>query len=113
MSAPSGSLVGVDPPASPTPAAPLTAYVGTYGNDYVGPATISQNDGELTLSLGPKTMTFPLTHWDGDTFIYVPTGESANFGSLSKLAFTRATNGTATSMDVEYYERDGQNIFTR
>src|SRR4029453_3421551 len=38
---PTGSLVGQKPPASPAPAAPLASYVGTYHNDYSGPATIT------------------------------------------------------------------------
>ena len=39
------------------PAAPLSSYVGTYANDYWGPARISEQDGKL-LALGPRD-TFP------------------------------------------------------
>ena len=38
MEVPFGSLVGKQPPANPAPAAPLASYVGTYANDYWGPA---------------------------------------------------------------------------
>ena len=54
MEQPLGSLVGQQPPANPAPAAPLSAYVGTYANDYWGPASITEKDGKLALSLGPR-----------------------------------------------------------
>ena len=38
MEQPVGALVGKQRPANPTPAAPLSSYVGTYANDYWGPA---------------------------------------------------------------------------
>ena len=44
-SKPVGSLVGQQPPANPAPAAPLSTYVGTYTNDYWGPATVTEKDG--------------------------------------------------------------------
>ena len=47
MEQPTGSLVGQKPPANPAPAAPLTSYVGTYNNDYWGPARITEKDGKL------------------------------------------------------------------
>ncbi len=40
--APVGSLVGETAPASPAPASPNAAYVGSYANDYYGPLTISE-----------------------------------------------------------------------
>ena len=42
MEKPVGSLVGQQPPANPAPAAPLSAYVGTYANDYWGPARVTE-----------------------------------------------------------------------
>ena len=65
MEQPVGSLVGQQPPANPAPAAPLASYVGTYNNDYWGPARVTEKDGKLQLALGPK-LNVPLTHWDGN-----------------------------------------------
>ena len=54
MEEPLGSLVGQQPPANPAPAAPLSSYVGTYDNDYWGPASVTEKDGKLPLALGPR-----------------------------------------------------------
>src|SRR5881397_859539 len=50
MEQPTGSLVGQKPPAHPAPSAPLPSYVGTYNNDYWGPARITEKDGKLQLA---------------------------------------------------------------
>ncbi len=60
MEQPVGSLVGQQPPANPAPPAPLATYVGTYSNDFWGPARVTETDGGLQLALGPK-LTVPLT----------------------------------------------------
>ncbi len=52
MEEPVGSLVGKQPAAKPAPAAPLASYVGTYANDYWGPARVTEKDGKLQLALG-------------------------------------------------------------
>ncbi|MFK0048357.1 serine hydrolase [Streptomyces sp. NPDC090741] len=68
------------PPAGAKPARADSAYTGTYVSPYYGKLTVTANasgDGGLTLSLGPKPMRFPLTHYDGDTFSYVTAGENA------------------------------------
>ena len=69
MEQPTGSLVGQKPPANPAPAAPLASYVGTYNNDYWGPARVTEKDGKLHLALGAK-LDVPLDHWDGNVFTY-------------------------------------------
>ncbi|MFE2874867.1 serine hydrolase [Streptomyces roseus] len=68
------------PPAGAKPARADTAYTGTYVSPYYGKLTVTADTGGkggLTLSLGPKPMRFPLTHYDGDTFSYVTAGENA------------------------------------
>ena len=40
-------------PASPAPALPLSAYAGTYANDYLGDAVVAEANGCLVLKLGP------------------------------------------------------------
>lgn len=107
LSAPAGALAGEQPPADPTPARPPASYAGTYDNTYYGPATISATDNALTLSLGPNNMTFPLKHWDGDTFVFSPSGENANPGSVSKATFA------GDKLTLEYYDTEHLGVFTR
>lgn len=113
-SAPAGSLAGQTPPANPAPASPNSTYVGTYQNDYVGPATVSESGNGLVLTLGPDNQQFPLTHWDGQVFTMVPTGENAPDGSISAVTFeVGADAGAASTMTIEFYDKEGQGTFRR
>ena len=103
---PVGSLVGRQPPANPAPAAPLSTYVGTYNNDYWGPARVSEKDGKLQLELGSK-LTVPLTHWDGNVFTYEWVSENSPPGSISKAMFDGA------KLTLEYYDELGKGAFFR
>ncbi|MFE3447116.1 serine hydrolase [Nocardia sp. NPDC059180] len=107
MSAPIGELAGATPPADPAPARPLPTYAGTYANPYYGPATITEVGGALTLTLGPDNMSFPLTHWDGDTFVFTPPGENATQGTVSKATFE------GDQLTLEYYDKEGLGTFDR
>jgi CubicO group peptidase (beta-lactamase class C family) len=109
---PVGSLVGETPPADPAPASPNAAYIGTYRNDFIGPATITEVGGGLVLTVGPKNMQFPLTHRDGEVFTFVPTGENAPDGSISKVTF-ELTGDTASAVTVEFFDRDGLGTLRR
>jgi CubicO group peptidase (beta-lactamase class C family) len=106
MEDPSGSLVGKQPPVDPAPAAPLASYVGTYANDYWGPATVTEKDGGLTLSLGTK-LRVPLKHWDGNAFTYEWVSENSTPGSVGKATFNGA------KLTLEYYDQTGTGTFTR
>ncbi len=110
MTAPVGSLVGKEPPANPAPARPLSDYVGVYASDYWGPATVSEHDGQLQLSLGPKNQTFNLTHWDGDTFTFGISTENAPPGTISKAVFS---GFPGAALNLEYYDSDKLGTFTR
>lgn len=105
-----GSLVGKQPPANAAPARPLTDYLGVYTSDYWGPAVVTEHDGQLQLALGPKNQTFPLTHWDGDTFSFALTNENAPPGTISKATFVGFPRGT---LNLEYYDTDKLGTFTR
>ncbi len=70
-------LADKEHPLNPQPAQPLVDYVGVYQNAYFGPAEISVVNGKLEMALGPAPLRFLLTHWDGDAFSYLPTGENA------------------------------------
>ncbi|WP_442945621.1 serine hydrolase [Nocardia sp. SSK8] len=103
---PEGDLAGQPAPANPAPAQPLPSYTGTYANEYWGPATITETPQGLTLSIGPAGQTYPLTHWDGDTFAFVPTGENAPTGSRSSVVFTGDT------VTIDFFDADGLGTFT-
>lgn len=108
IDAPSGELVGKEPPADPAPARPLQEYAGSYDNSYYGPATVEVRADELVLILGPgKTTILPLRHWDGDTFVFTPTGEGADPGTVSKAVLD------GDRMTLEYYDQNGLGVFTR
>lgn len=113
MSQPVGELVGKTPPASPAAAKPLSEYAGTYNNDYYGPATISEDNGKLVLALGPAGQTWPLEHWDGDTFTFELRTENAPPGTVSKATFSGG------QLNLEYFATDGEGgkqdlgLFTR
>jgi len=106
MEAPVGSLVGQSPPTNPVPAAPLSSYVGTYNNDYWGPARVTEKDGALQLALGQK-LTVPLTHWDGNVFTYTWVSENSPPGSISKATFD------GDKLTLEYYDTLNKGTFTR
>ncbi|GJO39613.1 serine hydrolase [Mycobacterium marinum] len=107
INTPEGSLVGKQPPVNPEPARPPSDYVGVYANDYWGPATVTERDGQLQLSMGPKNQTFDLTHWDGDTFTFPLSTENALPGSISKATFAGDT------LNLEYFDSNKLGTFTR
>ena len=112
MSAPAGTLAGAEPPAAPEPAAPEAAYVGTFANDYFGPAEVAAAGTGLVLTLGPARVAFPLEHWTGDTFAMTPRGENAPDGSRSAVTFVR-DGGRAVAMTIDLLDEDGLGTFRR
>ncbi len=113
ISAPVGSLVGKSRPASPAAAAELSAYAGSYANDYYGPAQAIRRDDGLALKLGPKGSEFRLTHWDGNTFTFTPSGENAPDGSISLATFKAPAKGRFRELTIEYLNREGLGTFRR
>lgn len=94
------------PPAGAAPARADGAYTGTYDNPYYGPLTVtSDGRGALTLSLGPKPLRYPLTHYAGDTFSFETTGENA----VGRTGVT-FSDGTVR---VEYLDAEHLGTFTR
>lgn len=103
---PEGSLAGQKPPPNPAPAPPTPTLVGTYDNPYWGPARIADTDGRLTLAIGPRE-TLKLTHWNGDVFTFVPTGENAPPGTISTATFT------GDKLNLEFYDAEKMGTFTK
>jgi hypothetical protein len=73
---------------------------------------VTESGSGLVLTAGPNNQQFPLTHWDGQTFTMVPTGENAPDGSISEVTFT-VTGDTASAVTVEFWNHDGLGTFTR
>jgi CubicO group peptidase (beta-lactamase class C family) len=106
MEQPVGSLVGQKPPPNPAPPAPLESYVGTYHNDYWGPARVTEKDGRLHLAIGTK-LDVPLDHWDENVFTYTWVSENSPPGSVSKATFD------GNKLTLEYYDEGKNGTFTK
>lgn len=57
-------------PPSPTPSKPLSAYVGTYQNEYYGRIEINEQGGSLWMRFPDTGALYTLSHWDANTFTY-------------------------------------------
>jgi CubicO group peptidase (beta-lactamase class C family) len=104
---PEGELVGQSPPANPAPSAPFEALAGIYDNPYWGGAEVTELNGGLTLTMGPARTTYPLTHWDGNTFTFALATENAPIGTISRAIFD------GNSLTLEYFDSDGLGTFVR
>ncbi|WP_169516663.1 serine hydrolase [Kaistia adipata] len=109
---PAGDLVDAKPPTDPIPASAPTAYVGTYRNDYFGPASIDLDGQDLYFSAGPKAARLKLSHRTDDEFSVAPRGENQPFGSLSSVKFT-VKDGKAVSFTVGYLDGNGMGTWRR
>jgi uncharacterized protein DUF3471 len=99
------------PPVPPVPARPLAFYAGTYANDLYGSVEVVPAGRGLALRLGPKRVTYPLTHYNGDTFTFLPVAENAYTASGARFAF--GTRGPARGVTIDYYNPEGQGTLTR
>lgn len=99
------------PPPGATDARADDAYTGTYRNDYYGPLTVTADNGELSLNLGPKPLRFALTHYSGDTFSFETVGENAV--GRTGVTFTVGDDGRASRVTVESLDENGLGTFTR
>ena len=93
-----------EPVADPTPPQDASVYTGVYDNDYYGPMTVADRSGVLVMTLGPDTMEFELTPYDGDTFLFTPPGENA-LGPTG-IEF-EVVDGQAVSVTSEFYDLNG------
>jgi CubicO group peptidase (beta-lactamase class C family) len=96
---PADTINGKKQPAKPKPAEALSAYTGTYRNDYVGRAKVVRRGGRLVLQLGPKLKTeVRLRHWTGNTFYYSAIDMPKAF--ITGATFT-VKAGKATTLALE------------
>ena len=80
-------------------------------NDFFGDIAIVEKDGGLAIVEGPKKLTFPLKHYDRDTFTYETAGENAV--GRSGVTFTIGPDGQATQVVVENLNVHGEGTFKR
>jgi CubicO group peptidase (beta-lactamase class C family) len=109
-----GTVLGFDyskPPGSPSPASKNSAYLGTYTNDYFGDVSVVEKNGGLAIVQGPKNKTFPMQHYDRDTFTYETGGENAV--GRSGITFTIGPDGKAAQVVVENLNVRGEGTFKR
>ena len=104
-------LAGKRPPANATPAKANSAYVGKFKSAFYGFATVEARGGGLVLLLGPKREAFPLTHFSGDEFSYLPRGENAV--GPSAVTFSFDSGGNANRLEIEFLNDDGLGVFSR
>src|SRR6266480_585540 len=109
-----GTVLGFDystPPASPGSALKNSAYLGKYTSDYFGEIPVLEKDGGLAIVEGPSNKTFPMQHYDRDTFTYETAGENAV--GRSGITFTIGPDGRATRVVVENLNVRGEGAFKR
>jgi CubicO group peptidase (beta-lactamase class C family) len=107
MDKPVGSLVGKTRPDNLAPPGPLSSYVGTYNNDFWGPAKVTDQGGQLMLSLGPNNAQWPLKNWDGNTFTFSFVSENSPPGSVSKATFD------GNKLTLEYFDSEHLGTFRK
>ncbi|MCW2911242.1 MAG: serine hydrolase [Actinomycetia bacterium] len=105
-------LAGKTPPAHPAPPRPDSYYTGTYLNDYYGPVQVVARGDGLHVLMPPRPTDYPLQHWDGDRFAFLPVGENALGITEATFAPGRQTD-VAGSMRLEFYDATGLGSFTR
>jgi CubicO group peptidase (beta-lactamase class C family) len=99
------------PPANPSPALPFSAYTGTYANGYVGEAAVTEEGGELVLTLGPEgAKRYPLRHFDRDTFVYAFSSEAPTV--LSSAVFAIGSDQNAATLTLDDFSA-GNGVLTR
>lgn len=98
------------PPATVTPAKPNATFVGTYANDFYGPAVVAESGSGPTLTLGPKKLTFPMTHYTADQFTV--TGTTETFRGVQGMAFAAGPDG-AESLTIQAMNESKLGVFTR
>ena len=99
-------------PASPRAPAPASGYIGTYANQYFGPARVRASPaGGLVLELGPGLQAYPLTPFDGDSFTFVTTGENAV--GKTGVTFEIGPDRRAARLTIDYLDVQADGVFTR
>jgi hypothetical protein len=99
------------PPASFAPELASSSYIGTYTNSLYGDIQIIEERDGLRIVEGPTKVTFPMKHYNRDTFTYMPVGENAILEA--GVTFSLRPDGKAATVLVENLDENGQGIFNR
>lgn len=101
--APSGDLVDETRPTNPSEPPALDTLAGTYESDYFGTMIVENVGGALRGKLGPTAnVILDFENWDGSTFEYSPTSESAPAGSKASAVFAEdGSSVVLTSFDAQ------------
>lgn len=111
---PVGDLVEVDRPPSPAPAPADATVTGLYVSDYFGSLEVERDGESLVARLGAEgSVALELEEWDGATFAYSPTSESAPWGSRATATFEIGGEGEATHLRLSSFDGTGLGTFTR
>ena len=98
------------PPAGAMPPQDASVYVGKFVSPFYGAAEVVNEGGDLVLRLGrDQQLSYPLIHYDGDTYWFQTSGENAVGPTSIQFA---AADGTAASFTVEYLDAQGLGTFT-
>lgn len=87
-----------DVPDPATPALTNAAYLGSYANDFYGTFEVVADGDGLAVVQGPAQRTFPLTHWDANTFTFISDPELPQV--RSRFEFTIGPDGQATAITI-------------
>lgn len=110
---PFGALAGQKAPAYAQPALKPEAYAGTYANEYYGPVHVTNHDGKLTLTIGPAKISYTLSHWDGNRYVFAVGPPNSPEGSRSIVDFSVDEAGLVQGMQVEFLDTSGMGRFLR
>ena len=105
---------GIDwstPPENASDPLDNDAYIGVYHNDYYGDVEVALDGDALVLILGPDRRSFPLTHYDRDSFSWQPTGENATV--RSGITFNMSATGKSTDIWDDYLAAGGPGMLPR
>lgn len=86
----------------------MAEYAGNYVSPYLGEAKVTVVGDGLQLTLGARgQQSYPLIHWDADSFSFVPLNDAAPPDSVSAADFT------ADGLRLEHFDHDGLGLFSR
>jgi CubicO group peptidase (beta-lactamase class C family) len=99
------------PQAEKHPPLANLAYVGKYSNQFFGDIEVTEQNGSLTLRMGPKKTAYSMQHYDHDTFTYQPVGEMS--AGKSAVTFTIGPSQTASQVLIENLDAHGAGTFIK
>lgn len=93
------------------PPLPLDSYTGVYYNKMYGKAEVTQEKGELILSLGPQKTEVILKPWNHDTFVLL--WPQVSDVKNTKVYFTKTVDGFPSQMEIEAIQQNSDGVFLR